>query len=52
MDASELGRMPRDEWQGVAMVEDRINNTGPGIKATASFILGEKEENEKVEDAA
>ncbi|MBY5645551.1 DNA sulfur modification protein DndB [Rhizobium leguminosarum] len=26
-------------WHGVAMVGDRVNNTGPGIKATAGYIL-------------
>ena len=27
------------EWQGVAMVGDRVNNTGPAIRATAGYIL-------------
>jgi DNA sulfur modification protein DndB len=27
------------DWQGVAMVGTRINNTGPGIRATAGYIL-------------
>jgi DGQHR domain-containing protein len=26
-------------WHGIAMVGDRVNNTGPGIKATAGYIL-------------
>jgi DGQHR domain-containing protein len=26
-------------WQGVAMVGSRVNNTGPGIRATAGYIL-------------
>lgn len=26
-------------WHGVAMIGDRVNNTGPGIKATAGYIL-------------
>jgi DGQHR domain-containing protein len=26
-------------WNGIAMVGDRINNTGPGVKATAGYIL-------------
>lgn len=26
-------------WQGVAMIGDRVNNTGPGIKATADLIV-------------
>jgi DNA sulfur modification protein DndB len=25
-------------WQGIAMVETRVNNTGPGIQATAKYI--------------
>jgi DGQHR domain-containing protein len=27
------------DWQGVAMVGTRVNNTGPGIRATAGYIL-------------
>jgi DGQHR domain-containing protein len=27
------------DWQLVAMVGDRVNNTGPGIRATAGYIL-------------
>jgi len=27
------------DWQGVAMVGDRVNNTGPGIRATAGYII-------------
>src|SRR5205814_1824543 len=27
------------EWQGIAMIGDRINNTSPGVKATAGYIL-------------
>lgn len=27
------------EWQGVAMVGTRMNNTGPGVRATAGYIL-------------
>ncbi|WP_281978776.1 DNA sulfur modification protein DndB [Pseudorhizobium flavum] len=30
-----------DHWHGIAMVGDRVNNTGPGIKATAGYILRE-----------
>jgi hypothetical protein len=26
-------------WNGVAMVGDRVNNTAPGVKATAGFVL-------------
>jgi hypothetical protein len=28
-------------WNGVAMVGERVNNTGPGIKATAGYVLRE-----------
>lgn len=28
-----------DHWQGIAMVGERVNNTGPGIRATAGYIL-------------
>jgi DNA sulfur modification protein DndB len=28
-------------WQGIAMVETRVNNTGPGIQATAKYIVGQ-----------
>jgi DNA sulfur modification protein DndB len=27
------------DWQGIAMAEDRVNNTGPGIRGTANYIL-------------
>ncbi|MBI3326000.1 MAG: DNA sulfur modification protein DndB [Nitrospinae bacterium] len=27
------------DWQGVAMVGSRVNNTGPGVRATAGYIL-------------
>lgn len=26
-------------WNGIAMVGDRVNNTGPGVKATAGYLL-------------
>jgi DGQHR domain-containing protein len=29
------------KWNGIAMVQDRVNNTGPGIKATAGYVLSE-----------
>lgn len=29
------------QWHGIAMVGDRVNNTGPGIKATAGYLLKE-----------
>lgn len=28
-------------WNSIAMVGDRVNNTGPGIRATAGYILKE-----------
>lgn len=28
-------------WHGVAMVGTRVNNTGPGVKATAGYVLDE-----------
>jgi DNA sulfur modification protein DndB len=28
-------------WDGIAMVQDRVNNTGPGIKSTAGYVLKE-----------
>jgi DNA sulfur modification protein DndB len=27
------------DWQGACMVGDRMNNTGPGVRATAGYIL-------------
>jgi DGQHR domain-containing protein len=27
------------DWQGVAMIGSRVNNTGPGIRTTAGYIL-------------
>ena len=27
--------------EGIAMVKDRVNNTGPGVKATAGYVLKE-----------
>jgi DNA sulfur modification protein DndB len=30
-----------DHWNGIAMVKDRVNNTGPGIRATAGYVLKE-----------
>jgi hypothetical protein len=27
------------DWQGVCMIGDRMNNTGPGVRATAGYIL-------------
>ena len=27
------------DWQNVCMIGDRMNNTGPGIRATAGYIL-------------
>jgi DNA sulfur modification protein DndB len=30
---------PGPHWNGIAMAGDRINNTGPGINATAGYIL-------------
>jgi DNA sulfur modification protein DndB len=30
-----------DQWHGTAMVGSRVNNTGPGVRATAGFILDE-----------
>ncbi len=32
-------RRTNPDWQGVAMVGERMNNTGPGIRATAGYIL-------------
>lgn len=26
-------------WNGIAMIGDRVNNTGPGIRATAGYLL-------------
>jgi DGQHR domain-containing protein len=26
-------------WNGIAMIGDRVNNTGPGVKATAGYLL-------------
>jgi DNA sulfur modification protein DndB len=26
-------------WNGIAMVGERVNNTGPGIQATAGYVL-------------
>jgi hypothetical protein len=26
-------------WNGIAMVGDRFNNTGPGVRATAGYVL-------------
>ena len=41
-------------WNGIAMVGDRVNNTGPGVKATAGFILDtagySKADGEKIGD--
>lgn len=28
-----------NHWQGIAMIGERVNNTGPGIRATAGYIL-------------
>ena len=28
-------------WHGIAMIGDRVNNTGPGIRATAGYVLSE-----------
>lgn len=30
-----------DHWHGVAMVGSRVNNTGPGVRATAGYVLDE-----------
>jgi DGQHR domain-containing protein len=30
-----------EHWNGIAMVKDRVNNTGPGVKATAGYVLKE-----------
>jgi len=27
------------QWQNVCMIGERMNNTGPGVRATAGFIL-------------
>jgi DGQHR domain-containing protein len=27
------------QWNGIAMIGDRVNNTGPGVRATAGYIL-------------
>jgi hypothetical protein len=27
------------DWQGIAMVGDRVNNTGPGVRQSAAYIL-------------
>ena len=41
-------------WNGIAMVGDRVNNTGPGVKASAGFILDSagytKTDGEKIGD--
>jgi len=41
-------------WNGIAMVGDRVNNTAPGVKATAGFILDtagySKADGEKIGD--
>lgn len=28
-----------EDWRGIAMVGERVNNTGPGIRATAGYVL-------------
>jgi DNA sulfur modification protein DndB len=33
--------VPNPVWQGIAMVGTRVNNTGPGIRATTEYILKE-----------
>ena len=33
------GTGPNPIWAGKAMTEERINNTGPGVTATANYIL-------------
>lgn len=30
-----------DHWHGIAMVGSRVNNTGPGVRATAGYVLDE-----------
>jgi hypothetical protein len=36
---SDANLTPNPIWQGVAMVGERVNNTGPGIRAVAGYIL-------------